>query len=240
MTVFNYTVNYVDVIIVGIILLFMIIGWARGIFITVVNLIRYAVGFFLCTYCSNNLAQPIYDGFVKEKIVDTLAKKVVTSANIDEISTNLTQFVDNLPDIVRNNVDTSTLSIKSGDDIAASISDTLFQPIAMILLKGIIFIAIFILFFGITGVIISALQRRSKKKNKDKKSVLKTTDRLFGCIFGAIKGIIIVFVFVSCVDFVSQLESASGSAFVVKALDSSLYNQIITINPFNVITEGLL
>ena len=107
MTVFNYTVNYVDVIIVGIILLFMIIGWARGIFITVVNLIRYAVGFFLCTYCSNNLAQPIYDGFVKEKIVDTLAKKVVTSANIDEISTNLTQFVDNLPDIVRNNVFTT-------------------------------------------------------------------------------------------------------------------------------------
>lgn len=240
MTIFNYTVNYVDVIIVGIMLLFMIIGWARGIFITVVNLIRYALGFFLCTYCSNSLAQPIYDGFVKERIVNTLAKKVVTSANIDEISANLTQFVDNLPDIVKSNLDVSTLSIKSGDDIAASISDSLFQPIAMLLLKGIIFIAVFVIFFGITGIIISALQRRSKKKNKEKKSVLKTTDRLFGCIFGGVKGIIIVFVFVSCVDFISQLEPASGSAFVTKALDSSLYNYIISFNPFNVITEGLL
>lgn len=240
MTIFNYTVNYVDVIIVGIMLLFMIIGWSRGIFITVVNLVRYAVGFFLCTYCSNILAQPIYDGFVKERIVDTLSKKVVTSANIDEISANLTQFVNNLPDLVKSNLDVSSLSIKSGDDIASSISDTLFQPVAMVLLKGIIFIVIFILFFGITGIIISALRRHSNQKNKDKKSALKTTDRLLGCVFGAVKGIIIVFVFVSCVDFISQLEAVSGSSFVLKALDSTLYNQIIAINPFNVITEDLL
>lgn len=240
MTIFNYTVNYVDVIIVGIMLLFMIIGWARGLLITVINLVRYAVGFFLCTYCSNNLAQPIYDGFVKEKIVDALSRQVVTSANIDEISENLTQFISNLPDVVKNNLDISTLSIKSGDDIAASISDTLFQPVAMVLLKAVIFIVVFILFFGITEIIISALHRHSKNKNKEKKSVLKTTDRLLGCVLGAVKGAIIVFVFVSCVDLISQLGTASENSLVSHALDSTLYNQIMGINPFNIITEDLL
>lgn len=68
MTIFNYSVNYFDVIIAGILLIFGIVGAKRGIFITLVNFIRYVVGFFLCIFCADRLPVPIYNTFVKDQL----------------------------------------------------------------------------------------------------------------------------------------------------------------------------
>ena len=239
MTIFNYTVNYIDVIVVGIVLLFSIVGYSRGLFVTLLNFLRYVFGFSICTFSANKFTQPVYDGFVKEKIVDQLSKKVVTSTNVDEIFDNLKNFVDSTPEIIKNNLNLTSLPLKTGDDIATTISDSVFQPIALVIIKGLIFVVVGILFFGITGIIISAIKNH-KKKNKDKKNVLKTSDRILGGILGIVKGVFIVFVFVSIVTFVSEIDSIAKNSFFVEAQNSTLFNYILNINPFNIITEELL
>lgn len=239
LTIFNYTVNYIDVIIVGIVLLFSVVGYSRGLFVTLLNFVRYVFGFSLCTFAANKFSQPVYDGFVKEKIVDELSKKVVTSANVDEIFDNLKNFVNSTPEIIKDNIDLTSLPLKSGDDIAVTISDSVFQPIALIIVKALIFVGVGILFFGITGIIISIINHH-KKKNKDKKNVLKTTDRILGSILGIVKGAFIVFVFVSIVSFVTEIDSVAKNSFFVEAQNSTLFNYILNINPFNIITEELL
>lgn len=238
MTIFNYTVNYIDLIIVGLVLLFTILGYTRGLFITLVNFLRYVFGFSFCIYASDRFTQPIYDNFAKERIVDSLSKKVVTSTNIDEISTNLKNFIESMPAFLKSGIDMSTISFKSGDDIAVAISDNIFQPVALVVIKAVVFIITFILFFGITGAIIAAIRHHRGKNNK--KSVLKKTDRILGSVLGLAKGVIVTFVLVFVISFVSDIEALNNSSFINEALNSGIYNFIIDINPYNIITEGII
>lgn len=242
MTIFNYTLNYVDVIIVGILLLTFFVGYAKGILITLVNLIRYSVGLFLCMFVANGYYEMFYNSFVKERIVNKLSTQVVTSANIDEILANLNTTVNSLPSFVKKGIDISSLSFSSGDDIASIIAENVFQPIALIIVKALLFVLTFVVFFGLTGLIIHVIRKHNSKKRSESrhKSKLKTIDRIFGGLFGSVKGALIVFIFVSAVGAISQIDSFRDNDFVSTALNSSLYNYLLDVNPFNLVTEGIL
>lgn len=242
MTIFNYTLNYVDVIIVGVLLLAFFVGYAKGILITLVNLIRYSVGLFLCMFVANGYYEMFYNSFVKERIVNKLSTQVVTSANIDEILANLNTTVNSLPSFVKKGIDITSLSFSSGDDIASIIAENVFQPIALVIVKILLFVLTFVVFFGLTGLIIHGIRKRNSKKRSESrhKSKLKTVDRIFGGLFGLVKGALIVFIFVSAVGAISQIDSFRDNAFISTALNSSLYNYLLDVNPFNLITEGIL
>lgn len=242
MTIFNYTLNYVDVIIVGVLLLAFFVGYSKGILITLVNVIRYSVGLFLCMFVTDGYSEMFYNSFVKERIVDKLSTQVVTSANIDEILANLNSTVDSLPSFVKKGIDLSSLSFSSGDDVAAIIAENVFHPVALVLVKVLLFVLTFIVFFGLTGLIIHSIRKHNKKKRSESrhKSKLKTVDRIFGGLFGLVKGALIVFIFVSALNAISQLDGFRDNAFVSTALNSSLYNYLLDVNPFNLITEGIL
>lgn len=242
MTIFNYTLNYVDLAIVGVMLLAFFVGYSKGIFITLVNVIRYGVGLFLCMFVSSNYSQPFYDSFVKERIVKRLSDSVVTSANIDEVLANLNKSVDALPELVKKGIDLSSLSFSSGDDISSLIADNVFEPVALVLVKVLLFVLTFVVFFGVTGLIIHHIRKKNKKKRKDKehKSTLKTFDRILGGLFGLVKGALIVFIFVSVVSAASQLDGLRDNVVINTALNSSLYNYLLDVNPYNLITEGII
>ena len=242
MTIFNYTLNYVDVIIVGVLLLAFLVGYAKGILITLVNLIRYSVGLFLCMFVANGYSEMFYNSFVKERIVNKLSTQVVTSANIDEILANLNTTVNSLPSFIKKGIDITSLSFSSGDDIASIIAENVFQPIALVIVKVLLFVLTFVVFFGLTGLLIHGIRKRNSKKRSESrhKSKLKTVDRIFGGLFGLVKGALIVFIFVSAVGAISQIDSFRDNAFISTALNSSLYNYLLDVNPFNLITEGIL
>lgn len=237
MTLFNYTVNYVDLIIVGIILFFAIIGLQKGIFITLVNFIRYVLGFSLCVFSADRLPQPIYDNFLQDKIQDTVNKKIVTSSNIDEIINNINESVDSLPTFLKNSISVSSLKISSSN-ISQNITNEVFEPLILGILKVLIFIIVFILFFGITGAIIHHI--RKKRKENKKKSIVVFTDRLLGFVFGMLKGALVVFVFVSIITYLLGIPSITSNRFLQTAADSQLYKLLLNYNPFNVITEGII
>ena len=115
MTIFNYSVNYFDVIIAGILLIFGIVGAKRGIFITLVNFIRYVVGFFLCIFCADRLPVPIYNTFVKDQLENYINQKIVTSSNIDEIYSNFNNAVSSMPSFLKQ--DLNGLKIDFVNDI---------------------------------------------------------------------------------------------------------------------------
>ena len=185
MTIFNYTVNYVDLIIVGIVLFFGFVGLNKGIFITLINFIRYVVGLSACMISADRLPQPIYDNYLKERVVDAVNQKIVTSSNIDEIMDNFNSVINSLPNIVKNNIDLTSLKLSS-NNISQNITNEVFEPVIIVFLKVIIFIVIFALFFGITGAVISHIRRKNKNKRNEnkKKSFVVFMDRLIGFLFG--------------------------------------------------------
>lgn len=240
MTIFNYTVNYVDLIIVGIFLFFGFVGLNKGIFITLINFIRYVVGLSACMISADRLPQPIYDNYLKERVVDAVDQKIVTSSNIDEIMDNFNSVINSLPNIVKNNIDLTSLKLSS-NNISQNITNEVFEPVIIVFLKVIIFIVIFALFFGITGAVISHIRRKNKNKRKNnKKSFVVFMDRLIGFLFGILKGALVVFVFVSAVTSLLGVPNIADNQFLQTAANSQLYQLLLNYNPFNVITEGII
>ena len=241
MTIFNYTVNYVDLIIVGIFLFFAFVGLNKGIFITLINFIRYVVGLSACMISADRLPQPIYDNYLKERVVDAVNQKIVTSSNIDEIMENFNSVINSLPNIIKNNIDLTSLKLSS-NNISQNITNEVFEPVIMVFLKVIIFIVVFALFFGITGAVISHIRRKNKNKRKEnnKKSFVVFMDRLIGFLFGFLKGALVVFVFVSAVTSLLGVPNIADNQFLQTAANSQLYQLLLNYNPFNVITEGII
>ena len=241
MTIFNYTVNYVDLIIVGIFLFFGFVGLNKGIFITLINFVRYVVGLSACMISADRLPQLIYDNYLKERVVDAVNQKIVTSSNIDEIMDNLNSVINSLPNIVKNNIDLTSLKLSS-NNISQNITNEVFEPVIIVFLKVIIFIVIFALFFGITGAVISHIRRKNKNKRKEnkKKSFVVFMDRLIGFLFGFLKGALVVFVFVSAVTSLLGVPNIADNQFLQTAANSQLYQLLLNYNPFNVITEGII
>jgi hypothetical protein len=228
---------------VAIFLIFTLIGYKRGFFFTVINFIRYALGFSLCFYFSNNLTQPIYDNYIKQRALETINEKIATSTNIDEVITNLQDFASSLPKFVTSSVNIDTLTVSS-DDIAQSVLTNIFEPVILALTKGAIFIVVFLVFFIATGLIIHFVRKISKRRTakRGKKSVIKKTDKLFGTLFGMLKSFIVILAITSILMYILSLEGniANSNSFLTEASNSQLLHLIDNINPFNAITEGLI
>ncbi len=244
MTIFNYTVNYIDLLIVGIVIFFAVIGSFRGIALTIVHFLRYSIGLPLCFIASIKTAQPIYDTYLKQYVYDWVKDKMMIDNDFDKIAAQIKDSLNSLPNLITDSLNISSdafQSLESGKDITNYIADTIIQPVALIAVKIIIFVAVFIIFFGITGLIVSLVRKRNQKKRREKgKKTLKNIDRIIGCVFGILKGAVIAFAFVSIVNIILTDFDYSSSKFLNTANDSILFNDIVKFNPFNFITEDIV
>ena len=171
-------VNYVDVALALIIVAYIISGWKRGFFITVLNFVRYAFGFALCFYISDNSAQAVYDDYVKERALERINEKIVTSDKAPQLLENLQQAVNALPKDIAGSLDISSVNLSS-KNVSQEILDNLFKPILMFLTQAALFVAVFIVFFGATAVIMYYVKRAKKRRRKkEKKAALRQRKKL--------------------------------------------------------------
>lgn len=242
MTIFNYTVNYIDVALVAIVAAAMIIGYHRGLIINVVRFIRASVGTFLCFYLSNHLAVPLYEAKIKQNLLEAINQKIVAS-NVTSTMTNLNDYVATLPEFISKNIDTTGLKLSSAD-MAQTILTNVFEPVVLVLVKIAIFVATFIVFFGITGIIIQIAQHISKKRDekRGRQTVVKKTDKLLGMLFGLLKSFVIVLAISAALMYILSIQEDTQqlSGFMTEVSQSALLRLLDGINPFNALTEGLL
>ena len=165
MTIFNHYINLVDAIIVLTFILTAVFGYRRGIALGVANFIRYSSGMFLCFYMSNNFYQFVYDTYAKQKCLEIINQKIVVSNNIDETINNLNEYGKSLPPFVSQYMDFNNINITS-TDISQSILTNVFEPFVLVAIKILIFAAVFVVFFGITGIILVAIKHHIKKKER--------------------------------------------------------------------------
>ena len=241
MTIFNYTVNGIDVAFVLVMLLSAFVCYRRGFVVNLLGFIKWSAGLFLCFFISNYYAQSVYDIFIKPRALAYINEKIVTSSNVDEIVANLSTMQAQMPKFYAQFFDFSNLKLGSGD-IAQSLLENLFQPALMTITKILLFAAVFIVFFGIMGIIIVVIKRHNKKKDKEGDSKLRTADKILGLLLGVIKGALLVFAAAAVISFAAELFDDMGkyTEFVSYTKGSALLEQIKEINPFNALTEGIL
>lgn len=238
-TLFNFTLNYVDISLIVIFLVSSLLGYFKGFAITLINFFRYTIGMFLCFYLSSNLTPIIYDGFVKQMALDSINKNLEANG-VDAFISDFTQTVEGLPSFLTSSVDLSVLSINS-ENIANVILLNIVEPILLTAIKIIVFVIVFLVFFIATGLIIRIAQKIAKRKEEKRghKTMLKRTDMLLGGALGIIKALVIVLAITSVMMYVLSLNSGDNAVFM-QLQESKVLQMLNSINPFNAITEGLI
>ena len=236
MTIFNYTVNYIDVILSAILILYCFTGYKNGLLITILNFIKYAVGFFLSFYLSSNFSQPLYNSLIRPR-----AEKMIAE-NIEKGEADLSAYVNDkltsLPEILKGEIDLSALK-NTGDSLQNSVMKLIVDPVLLTVTKILIFAVVLLVFFIIASAIIHAVKKREKKKNS---SPLKVTNKILGALIGLLKGLVFVLAITAVLMYIVNLNDdfASGNSFLTEASESTVLHFFDEINPFNAVTRRLI
>ncbi len=237
------TFNYADLAIVGIVLLAAVVGFCRGLIINFVNFIRLSVGAFLCFFTAENASQPVYEQWVKPKLLEQVSHHLASAADAEEMSAGLKAFTESLPKFIADNINFQDVDF-SAETVAENIVNNVLEPVALACVKAVLFIAVFIVFFGVTWLIIHAVKKHIRKKEKERghTTVIRKTDKLLGLLFGILKAAVIVLAISAVLMYILQLkpELTEGSRFWQQISDSTLLQYIKEMNPFNAITEGYI
>lgn len=232
------TINYVDLALIIFVVLSVIVGYARGLLITIVNFLRLALGFGLGFLCSNALSQPLYDSFFRARALSLVQSKIVDANGIDKTLDNLSNFISSLPDGIAGSFNLKDMDLPASKDITATIVDTMIEPVSIFLIKAVIFILVFLLFLMATGLIIRLV--RSSGRNKDGKHVIrslsKKVNHLLGALFGLAKSLVVVFGIITLCEALSGFLDTKTALYSM--IDSSwVISTLSSINPFNFLTE---
>lgn len=238
-TILNFSFNYLDIAVAFVFIIFIITGYARGFLKTVVNLLRYSLGLFLCFYLSSNLTPILYDSVIKDRVLLSINNKI-DAVGIEQFTANITDSLQDLPDFITSSLDLSVLTTSS-ENIANILLINLLEPLILSVLKIGLYILVFILFFVSTGLIIHLFDKSSKRRDRKRGHMtkLKKSDKIVGAVIGAFNSLVLVLALESILRFFSDIGFANE--FLITQFDSSVIVELLNnINPFNAVTEGLI
>lgn len=217
--------NYIDLAVIITIVLMVTNGFSKGFIVSLLSMLRFIIGIPLAFFVSNMYYKQFYDSFLKEFAYSIVSKRLTQSNSLESIISDIEELTQSLPEIFSSQINlTSVMSI---EDISRKITDTVVEPITLVVLKIVIFTVVFIAFYAVTGILISMLAKLQAKKHMP----LKHTNALLGGIFGLVKAGAFIFAVASvfrCI--IAVIPADSG---FVNAVNSSLAIEFVgSNNPF--------
>lgn len=230
-------INYIDIVVIVLILAFIIRGYSKGIFISLIELLRYVVGLPICFVLSDKYAQPVYESLVKPRALEMITEKVSNAKNTNEIIASIQETIDNLPSFISQLVELPKININQ-EDVAQQVLAKAFEPVLLSLTKGALFVVIFAVFFGITGLILSVFTHaRKRKEDKYGKSVLSKTDRFIGAVFGICKSFVTIIALATVLMYIQDVGLFKDSTFLEQLQTSKMLEIVRNYNPLNFLLE---
>lgn len=222
--------NYVDLSIVIFTVLAVYVGFRRGLFISLLTLLRMIVGIPLSIYAGETFNQKIYDKYIKEYAAEQVSHRLSDSKKITDFTSELKETVNAFSFLFKDKTDTDVINSLTPDNAAVYITDNIIEPIALEIVKIVLIILTFLIFYLITGIIISAAKRIREKKSLP----LHNTNSVLGGVFGLIKAVIIIFAVGAATDFIAGIQYEDNE--FIRQLDSSVilkfineYNPIVSL-----------
>ena len=223
----------IDIILLGIIIGFMVVGYRKGFVKTVLSCLKNIVAFFIAFKFSSLLAKWLKDQFfmvkakevIGEKVAEFLGTNSVTDNDIgpllDSEHAGFLDFIDKMGidvDALRNAVQSTDATVND------AISEYIATPCVNALSSVIAFILLFagtLIVIAIVGWILGAFS---------KLPIIKGTNKFLGGIIGLAFGIFIAFVVASLIRIVIPYFSDTA---VISSLEqgNTLYNFITSVTP---------
>lgn len=185
-----------DIIILAVIALFVFIGYKKGFFLMVMQLVALIAALLIALWASKPLATWTYDTFFDASVKETISTKV---DSVDGTMTDkLDKTVASLPGIVRNAMENA--NVQDGEDlikliglndyaqteeVVRTISDDVVKPLTVSVLSSffntILFIAVFIVLIFVVRLVNKTMEL----------PVLKQANGTLGMVLGGLEGLLI-------------------------------------------------
>ncbi len=187
-------VNTFDLIMLVIIIVFAIIGYARGAVKTILSVIGGIVSYFAAVSLSNRFAQPIYELFFKESVVKEISTRVgkIIEENNGDIGDSMLQALpDSLQMFVSDTNLVDALNSVTGEtneqviESATQIIQAIIDPLAISLLSVCIIFILFIVF----NIIVSSVLLLINFINNI--PIIGKANRITGAVIGLVAGVVL-------------------------------------------------
>ena len=238
----NITVASVllDVMVILITGSFVWFGIRRGFLVTLVNSCGRLISCIGAYIGSRALATTIYQVYIRERLIDSIAGSVTENFADYDISMQISTIMQEVPGIVRNMVygvfgDTSSLAGQIGDTLngtvesaATQVVDQIIYPVVYVVLQSILFLLLFFCLKIVIGALSETL------RNIRKCLLIGVPDMLAGGVLGFLEAMLCVFVIVV---FIRLLVYASGAQIPFLSNDAiestKLFKIFYNASPFS-------
>lgn len=229
------TINYIDIALVAFVAVSIIIGYMRGLFITLINMFRVIVALALGVFCGNTLAEPIYESYVRERAITYIGERLADPKGADKAFEALSKISSMMSDETASAFHLDKFSLNS-KEMSAALVDSVVEPIATMLIKLAVLVVVALLFLLATGIIMAVIKSSRKNKTGKKKSIPARVDKILGAVFGLVKSLIVVFTVVTVLGAVGDFLDPASNLYKM-VLDSWVIKTLNDINPLAFITE---
>lgn len=221
------SVNYIDIILIVIFAACILDGYARGFLLSLISFAKYIIGFPLAFYVADTYSLPFYNQFVSGAALEKISQGLSDSANIDSFVSAVRDAVGELPFGLSGSVDLSFLNGISNDSAANAVLQNIVEPVALVLIKIILFIITIVLFYVLVWLVSKVIRGIMKKDH----APLKRTNKFLGAVFGVLKGTATLAVFSAALFFLRDFLFTSSQQFVSQVDTSAVVEFINKINP---------
>ena len=218
--------NLVDLTLVVFVALTVFVGIKRGFLISLLSALRFIIAVPLSLFVGNNYNVIIYNKVVRRYILEYVSKKLNDSGEITKFTENVKSFANTFSFFVKDNSTVKSLSNINSNEAAVYITDNILCPIVQEIIKILLILLTFILFYVITGIILSLAIKIRKKK----KLPLHKTNSFFGGVFGLVKSGAYVLVLSSISKFILDIITVQNN-FVTQLKGSVIIDFINKFNP---------
>ena len=203
-----------DILVIAVTVGFVWYGIRRGFLVMLVGTCGRLISCFGAYVGSRALASTIYQVYVRDKLVSTVAATITDSFADYDISMQVSTVMQGIPGILRNMIygvfgDTAQISEHIGEALSGSIQtvssevvDQIIYPVVYLLLQSILFLLLFFCLKIVIGALSETL------RNIRRCFLVGVPDMLVGGLFGLIEALLCLFVVVV---FIRLLIYASGA-----------------------------
>ena len=209
----------VDLIIIGIILLFIGVGLKKGLAGSLIKLLSFAIALIVAVA----LYKPVSNAIMKNtKIDENIEQAIIATFGSEENSSEAgqTEMPNNIVENINKEIKNATNEARNQivENTSKNISNTIINIGSGL---GIYIIARFILF--IIGIFVNQVTNLP---------ILKQVDKIGGIAYGAIEGIAIVYVILAIISLfaVVQPENVIVEGILKSSIGSMLYNNNLILN----------
>lgn len=209
----------VDLIIIGIILLFIGIGLKKGLAGSLIKLLSFAIALIVAVA----LYKPVSNAIMKNTQIDeNIEQTIIATFGSEENSSEVgqTEMPNNIVENINKEIKNATNEARNQivENTSKNISNTIINIGSGL---GIYIIARFILF--IIGIFVNQVTNLP---------ILKQVDKIGGIAYGAIEGIAIVYVILAIISLfaVVQPENVIVEGILKSSIGSMLYNNNLILN----------